>query len=55
MKARPEIHQTQSLCEHASPKQQRFSMLFAALCATRWDCVVNLGNSGMGAKGGRQR
>ena len=54
MKTRPEIYRTQSLSEHASPKQQRLSMPFAALCATRWDCVVSLGNSDMGAKGGGQ-
>lgn len=55
MKARPEIYRTESLCEHASPKRQRFSMPFTTQSATCWDCVVNLGNSGMGAKGGGQR
>jgi hypothetical protein len=54
MKARPEIYRTQSLSEHASPKQQRLIMPFAALCATLLDCVVSLGNSGIGAKGGGQ-
>jgi hypothetical protein len=54
MKARQKIYRTQSLPEHVSPKQQRLIMPFAALCATLLDCVVSLGNSGMGAKGGGQ-
>jgi hypothetical protein len=54
MKARPVIYQTQ-LHECASPQQQRLVVPFAALCATRWDCVVSLGNSSIGAKGGGQR
>jgi hypothetical protein len=54
MKARQKIYRTQSLSEHVSPKQQRLSMPFAALCATLLDCVVSLGNSGICAKGGGQ-
>jgi hypothetical protein len=52
MKARPVICQTQ-LHEYAGSQQQRLVMPFAALHATRWGCVVSLGNSGICAKGGR--
>ena len=48
MKARPVIYQTQ-LHEYDSLQQQRLVMPLAALC------VVSLGNSSMGAKGGGQR
>ena len=54
MKARRGIYRTQSLSEHVSREQQRLTLSSAQLDATRWDCVVSLGNSGIGAKGGGQ-
>ena len=54
MKARPVTCQT-LLHECASSQQQRLVIPFATLGATRWDCMVSLGNSSIGAKGGGQR
>ncbi len=45
MKARQRIYRTQSLSELVS---------FQQLDATRWGCVVSLGNSDIGARGGGQ-
>ena len=46
MKARQRIYRTQSLSELVSFQQQ--------LDATCWDCVVGLGNTDIGARGGGQ-
>jgi hypothetical protein len=47
MKARQKIYRTQSLSKHVSFQQRQ-------LDATRWDCVVSLGNADIGARGGGQ-
>ncbi len=54
MKARQRIYRTQSLSEHVSFQQQRLTKSFAQLDATRWDCIVSLGNADIGARGGGQ-
>ena len=54
MKARQRIYRTQSLSEPVSFQQQRLTRSFAQLDATRWNCVVSLGNADIGARGGGQ-